>query len=573
MGLWFAVISSTIAFAVAIGQTRYLGHKRIGFSHVSTAGLGALAGFFAGAIAQFAFCWGLAGALAGTALSWRIPNLRWHRGFAGGLLGGLIGGGFFILLSWAFSDVVGRAVGLTSIGFMIGAMIVAAETAFREAWIEVHYGPKESRTVSLGKQPTHRQRRGSRTWRLTDRPSPIVIPRCDKMNRSLRFSLASKGFRSMYRLDAKCLLYAAFPIALLSCASSVKTDDVVSHYFTLQRRFLQVDAEWIRADVGLLSAACRRLNPSVRTTFIRTSNVAAIEDFDTRKKVCDGVPTIAAGVASLLRSDNSNFSGDQFEDLDRKFEDLRTSTDSEIQSFPTSSISQSNFPPAAGSQFLVVHAHLASDAGEIDSKRAHLADDAYTQAQSQLDELSKESSAPTVIAKVATILSTVDGALGAAQGTTTNDAGNPVSAADEALPSAPAATPKAPPARPDSAAQMSAASSTVSTAVNQEQAVRSFYEAINSKDFDAAYADLSSSYRAGTSRQQFEEGYVTTVSVSAVGLKARDDGSNDVDVVLQAQDLKDGVTINTRFVGFWHVVLGQDGWLLDTGEFTKAAQD
>jgi hypothetical protein len=403
----------------------------------------------------------------------------------------------------------------------------------------------------------------------------------------------------MYRLDAKCLLYAAFPIALLSCASSVKTDDVVSHYFTLQRRFLQVDAEWIRADVGLLSAACRRLNPSVRTTFIRTSNVAAIEDFDTRKKVCDGVPTIAAGVASLLRSDNSNFSGDQFEDLDRKFEDLRTSTDSEIQSFPTSSISQSNFPPAAGSQFLVVHAHLASDAGEIaaeavtaartasgvalkeaaasnhdiDSKRAHLADDAYTQAQSQLDELSKESSAPTVIAKVATILSTVDGALGAAQGTTTNDAGNPVSAADEALPSAPAATPKAPPARPDSAAQMSAASSTVSTAVNQEQAVRSFYEAINSKDFDAAYADLSSSYRAGTSRQQFEEGYVTTVSVSAVGLKARDDGSNDVDVVLQAQDLKDGVTINTRFVGFWHVVLGQDGWLLDTGEFTKAAQD
>jgi predicted lipid-binding transport protein (Tim44 family) len=164
VGLWFAVISSTIAFAVAIGQTRYLGHKRIGFSHVSTAGLGALAGFFAGAIAQFAFdfgqnevvrdlCWGLAGALAGTALSWRIPNLRWHRGFAGGLLGGLIGGGFFILLSWAFSDVVGRAVGLTSIGFMIGAMIVAAETAFREAWIEVHYGPKELRTVSLGKEP------------------------------------------------------------------------------------------------------------------------------------------------------------------------------------------------------------------------------------------------------------------------------------------------------------------------------------------------------------------------------------------------------------------------------------
>jgi hypothetical protein len=316
-----------------------------------------------------------------------------------------------------------------------------------------------------------------------------------------------------------------------------------------------------------------------------------------RKKICDGIPQITSAVAALVRTDNSSFSGDEFEDIDRKFEDLRISTDSEIQSFPTSSIAETNFPPAAGSQFLTVHAHLASDAGEIaaeavadartasgaalkaaaasnhdiDSKKAHMADDAYTQAQSQLDDLGKESSAPAVVTKVATILSTVDGALGTAQGTSSSNINNPVTTADEALPSA---APASSPVRPDNAPAMTTgADPAVSTAANQEQAVRTFYEAINSKHFDEAYSGLSSSYRAGTNRQQFEAGYATTVSVTTVYVHARSDGSNNVDVVLQAQDFKGGATINTRYEGFWNVVLGPNGWLLDDGQFTKTAQD
>jgi urease beta subunit len=32
-------------------------------------------------------------------------------------------------------------------------MIAIIETAFREAWLEIRYNPRESRTVSLGSQP------------------------------------------------------------------------------------------------------------------------------------------------------------------------------------------------------------------------------------------------------------------------------------------------------------------------------------------------------------------------------------------------------------------------------------
>lgn len=165
-GIWFGIIGACIAVAILIGYSYYL--RRVFQLRESMKGgllFGFLGGFVAGAIAQGAYagigptevlrvmCWGIAGGLLGYTLSFRIPNLsRWH-GCLGGMLGGAIGGSLFILFSMMAGDTLGRLFGVAAIGFFIGLMMMVAETLFREAWLEVSYGPGESRTVSLGREP------------------------------------------------------------------------------------------------------------------------------------------------------------------------------------------------------------------------------------------------------------------------------------------------------------------------------------------------------------------------------------------------------------------------------------
>jgi len=166
VGLWFGIIGAFIALAILAAQSFYL--KR-GFRDLKPllvgAGLGLIAGAVAGSIAQLVYgiggqgeflriiCWGIAGGLLGIVLSLRIPNLGRLRGLQGGALGGVIGGCLFILFAWIFGGAVGRLIGTAAIGFFIGLMIVIAETAFREAWLEIHYNAHEIRNVSLGPEP------------------------------------------------------------------------------------------------------------------------------------------------------------------------------------------------------------------------------------------------------------------------------------------------------------------------------------------------------------------------------------------------------------------------------------
>lgn len=165
-GIWFALVGAGISIAITIGQARYLGTKQLQWKIISiSGGFGFAAALIAGVIAQATYsligptellrdaCWGLAGGLVGVALTLRIPNLGFARSLAGGLVGGILGGGLFILAAYLINDVIGRYVGCAAIGFCIGFMIVMSESLFREAWIDIRYGPKESRTVSLGTQP------------------------------------------------------------------------------------------------------------------------------------------------------------------------------------------------------------------------------------------------------------------------------------------------------------------------------------------------------------------------------------------------------------------------------------
>jgi hypothetical protein len=166
--IWFGLIGAGIAIALLSASFQYL-KRGLQLSKAIKDGIwvGFLAGAIAGGIAEYLYssigpteflriiCWGIAGGLLGLGLSFRIPNLGQSRGLAGGFVGGLLGGGLFVLLAVVSgsSQTAARLFGTAAIGFCIGLMIAIIETAFREAWLEIRYNPRESRTVSLGSQP------------------------------------------------------------------------------------------------------------------------------------------------------------------------------------------------------------------------------------------------------------------------------------------------------------------------------------------------------------------------------------------------------------------------------------
>jgi hypothetical protein len=172
VGFWFGIIGALIAGAILLGHLIYAA-RSFSATLVSSnilrlalgAGFGFISGFIAGAVAQGLYtgigptevlrtiCWGTAGGLLGIALSFRIPNLTAFRGFAGGFAGGIVGGIVFIGISLGGSQAFGRLFGIAIIGFAIGLMIMLADALFRKAWIEVRYGPRETRTLTLGPEP------------------------------------------------------------------------------------------------------------------------------------------------------------------------------------------------------------------------------------------------------------------------------------------------------------------------------------------------------------------------------------------------------------------------------------
>jgi hypothetical protein len=162
--MWFGVIGSFISVALLVGTSAYLKKGiNVGPALASGALFGLIAGALAGAIAEAIYspgatevlriiCWGIAGAGLGYSLGFGIPNLGQMRGLGGGLAGGLLGGCLFVVVAFQLlqSGATARVVGVAAIGFCIGLMITLVDTVFRQAWLEIRYGPKEARTVTLG---------------------------------------------------------------------------------------------------------------------------------------------------------------------------------------------------------------------------------------------------------------------------------------------------------------------------------------------------------------------------------------------------------------------------------------
>lgn len=169
LAVWTALVAAGLAVALVAGQNYYF---RRGFWRKKEgvpAILGGLAvGALAGILVQSLFGatsslpaivvlagrwagWTALGAMIGVALTWFVPNLRLQRGLVGGSAGGFVGGMLFIILA-LFADTTGRFLGAVVVGLAIGAMIAFAEVSARKAWLEIVYGPKERRTITLGHQ-------------------------------------------------------------------------------------------------------------------------------------------------------------------------------------------------------------------------------------------------------------------------------------------------------------------------------------------------------------------------------------------------------------------------------------
>jgi hypothetical protein len=164
---WTMAIAVCISLLILSGQHFYTRQAWAGLPEAGRALLGGVAaGLVGGTAGQLFFQatsgglvwevvsrvlgWSLLGGLIGGGLALVVPNLKGRRGLLGGTVGGFLGALGFLLVSLILGPFLGRWVGATILGFCIGLMVALAEQVFRRYWLEIAFGPREVRTVTLG---------------------------------------------------------------------------------------------------------------------------------------------------------------------------------------------------------------------------------------------------------------------------------------------------------------------------------------------------------------------------------------------------------------------------------------
>lgn len=171
VGLWTGAIAAMIGLWLVGGQHHYLRGTLPDAGGVAAALAGGMvAGLIGGAAGQALVIladvesvalvmffrligWVILGSLAGAGLALFVPNLKPTYGLVGGAIGGFVGGMGYLVIERVGGDLIGRLAGGLMLGLCIGVMVAVVEAAFRRAWLEIRYGPREVVTVNLGAEP------------------------------------------------------------------------------------------------------------------------------------------------------------------------------------------------------------------------------------------------------------------------------------------------------------------------------------------------------------------------------------------------------------------------------------
>jgi len=96
--------------------------------------------------------WSILGSLLGLGLALFIPNLGRRHALMAGAVSGIAGAVLYLTVGVYLGGFVARITGALALGFLMGLLIVIAEAACREHWLEVAYSPGDRRTINLGQQ-------------------------------------------------------------------------------------------------------------------------------------------------------------------------------------------------------------------------------------------------------------------------------------------------------------------------------------------------------------------------------------------------------------------------------------
>lgn len=168
VGVWDALIGIGIGLALALSQNRYLRRINAGYKDIAKSTLRCAGAGFAGGIALVAcriflgssnfsttIAWGFEGLMMGYFIAPLIPNLPLKIALIAGGTSGIMGAILMILLSLGLGvqAIISVAIGDSLKGMLLGAMLAFAETLVKEAWLVVHWAPKEESIILLGQQP------------------------------------------------------------------------------------------------------------------------------------------------------------------------------------------------------------------------------------------------------------------------------------------------------------------------------------------------------------------------------------------------------------------------------------
>ena len=173
VSIWMAINSILIYFFLTWASELY--NRKPGFpSRLITPAIvsGGLAGLISGGIAELVFCfnpatntllkmlfqsgcWGIAGALLGWRISKKIPNMGILKGTVAGFSGGFIGGFIFLIGCIVLPETIGRLIGIGILGAALGLCITLSDELFREAYLEILWGPNEKSIISIGSDPVY----------------------------------------------------------------------------------------------------------------------------------------------------------------------------------------------------------------------------------------------------------------------------------------------------------------------------------------------------------------------------------------------------------------------------------